>query len=1059
MYKEEELKKLSNDFKLITNVNADKYPIGSFERKYIDHFCNGNKLQNMDRFIETRKHFEKYGVYTLATRNSHPNSQWMKFWNEERRRSIDGYHVEGDWIPGYLYFYWNFSPIILVEALNGEEGKEGRVRGERVLGFPHLYDSDYFWFHYVEEAEKRGLHCSNIKKRGAGYSFKGASMLCRNYALIKNSKSYVFADQKEYLTKDGIITKAWDLMNWLDTHTAWGKRRLVDTELHKVSGFQKTLKTGVKVQAGFKSEIIAVSLAGDSSKAHPYSQEVITPSGKMLWKDVKEGTILFGGDGNTTNVKEIHEFGIRDVYKLSFNDGKEVMASENHEWEIYEWCSNKEVKRKYETKDLLRLLEINKNRKFRIRNLKNPIEFKEQSIPIDSYTLGLMLGDGSISKSTNNQSPITMLHDDFNSISKYIPYKTRNENWGGNIRNVIFIPNGRDIFKQLELFDKRAGDKFIPEIYKYNSSKVRFDVINGLLDTDGSVTNDFGVIEYSTKSKQLAEDFIWIIRTLGLNGKISTKKINGNIYYRCYIYCNKDEKRLFNLERKKERIKLKKQNKWALNKVDYITLEKIEYSHKEEVKCVTVDSFDTTYLIGNQIITLNSRGKRGKLVLWEEGGSNDVLREAWIVARSSMEKDNITFGTMIVWGTGGDKESNFIGLEEIMRKPDGYNIYGIPNIFDGKIEEKVGFFVPDYLNTEGNFDKDGNTDIVKAVIEIDKVRKKAKHNTSSNIYIRTLAEHPYTIDEATLRMDASPFDIATAREVLSILKTSGTKSEEPGEFIINAEGRIEWRCDFNKQPIEAYPISSNDLNKQGCWVIYNKPVVKDGNIQGWRYLGGLDPIDFGSDESSSDKSNNHSLASTFIIDSITETIVAEYTGRPNISEDYYEQLWRGIEYYNATLLYENNLKGVFSYFRNKNKLHLLADEPKSLKDKWGYKENNRVKGFHSTDAINKFARGLINTWSLSDHIVGQNDVTGELQIVPKFYTIKSIPLLQEIIAWNSKGNFDRISSLGATLILLDDRRLHIDSVKNNIKSRFDDSKFFSSINRFISNKTRLNRLR
>lgn len=68
-------------------------------------------------------------------------------------------------------------------------------------------------------------------------------MLCRNYFLIKNSKSYVFADQKEYLTKDGIITKTWDLMNWLDTHTAWGKR-VVDTELHKVSGFQKTLKTG-----------------------------------------------------------------------------------------------------------------------------------------------------------------------------------------------------------------------------------------------------------------------------------------------------------------------------------------------------------------------------------------------------------------------------------------------------------------------------------------------------------------------------------------------------------------------------------------------------------------------------------------------------------------------------------------------------------------------------------------------------------------------------------------------------------------------------------------------
>ena len=707
---------LSSDFKLVFNQKHD-YPKGSFEQRYIDHFANGVPLGDMSVFLGARKHFQEFGVYTNATPNKHPSSQWMKFWNTEADRSINGMHTDTDWIPGYLYFYWNYTPIWRVKEISQEEGVN-RKRAERVFDFPDIYDSDYFWFHYIEEAEKRGQHCSNIKKRGIGYSFKGGSMMNRNYFLIPGSKSYAIADQKEYLIKDGILTKAWELMDWLDANTAWSKRRLKNSEMHRTSGFQKHLKTGAKVDAGYQSSIIGITLDGDSDK---------------------------------------------------------------------------------------------------------------------------------------------------------------------------------------------------------------------------------------------------------------------------------------------------------------------------------------------------TRGKRGKLVLWEESGNNPALRQAWVVARNSMEEDDVTYGTMIAFGTGGTEGANFAGLEELIRKPLGYNIYNIPNIFDGKVQDKVGFFVPTYLNRRGCTDENGNSDIRKAAGEIESNRVVTRRNMSNNIYLMTVAEHPFTIDEAVLRMESSPFDVGTAKEVISTLKTEEDNPDEYGEFIIEADGKVSWRMDnSNFNPILEFPLDSKDLNTSGCWVVYSKPIRNNGVISNWRYLAGTDPIDFGSEEVSNSNSNSHSLASTFIFDSITSTIVAEYTGRPPKAEQYYEQLWRGIEYFNAELLYENNLKGLFSYFRNKNKLHLLANEPESLRDRSGYKANNRTKGFHATQQVNGHARDLINTWTLSDHIVGQNQVSGQVDIIPKMYTVRSIPLLRELIAWRPKGNFDRVSSFGAVMILMDDRTLHYQSVGNEVADRFKDSKFFSKINRFGGRGSTLN---
>ena len=138
---------------------------------------------------------------------------------------------------------------------------------------------------------------------------------------------------------------------------------------------------------------------------------------------------------------------------------------------------------------------------------------------------------------------------------------------------------------------------------------------------------------------------------------------------------------------------------------------------------------------------------------------------------------------------------------------------------------------------------------------------------------------------------------------------------------------------------------------------------------------------------------------------LMEWIVAEYTGRPSTAEEFYELSRRMLMYFNARMNYENNLKGLFTYFKNKNATHLLTDTPEVLVDKEVMTTTmlNRKKGTPGTVMVNKWGRELIKTWLLTP--CPDNADLMNLQ------KIRSIPLLKELIYWNKAGNFDRVSSL------------------------------------------------
>lgn len=268
-------------------------------------------FKNTERFRQPALHFEEHGYYTNAVEGT---KEWEEYWDTQYDRCLNGYESEGTKITGYHYWYLNFFPMMRIpkDALTGES--EVAVKNE---GFPAFYDGDYNYFWLVEiarngispeEYEKLGLkidihpddlsgglHIAVLKARRKGYSYKNASMISRNYHLIPESKNYAFADDKEFLLKDGLLhPKTWQHMEWMKDNTAFGQPRLIDGKLHRFSGYKTKVEKGY-VERGKKSQIIGVTLKNDPEKSRGKDGDVLLfeeagklPDLKKSWKIAKE---------------------------------------------------------------------------------------------------------------------------------------------------------------------------------------------------------------------------------------------------------------------------------------------------------------------------------------------------------------------------------------------------------------------------------------------------------------------------------------------------------------------------------------------------------------------------------------------------------------------------------------------------------------------------------------------------------------------------------------------------------------------------------------------------
>lgn len=223
------------------------------------------KIYSSDKFRQSALFFQEHGVYTLAPRGT---TDYNTFWDRETDRCLNGYVAEdGDSITGYHYFYLNYCPIMKLEEVEyTDRYGNKRKRRERIFGFPRFWDSDYYYFNAIEQAENEGKHMAVLKCRQRGYSFKGASMLVRNYELIPGSKNFAVASEQKFLVGDGILTKAWQIMDFIDKNTDWSKQRLTSTRMERVSGFKVKDELGKETEQGYLSAITGITLKNDPER-------------------------------------------------------------------------------------------------------------------------------------------------------------------------------------------------------------------------------------------------------------------------------------------------------------------------------------------------------------------------------------------------------------------------------------------------------------------------------------------------------------------------------------------------------------------------------------------------------------------------------------------------------------------------------------------------------------------------------------------------------------------------------------------------------------------------
>ena len=408
------------------------------------------------------------------------------------------------------------------------------------------------------------------------------------------------------------------------------------------------------------------------------------------------------------------------------------------------------------------------------------------------------------------------------------------------------------------------------------------------------------------------------------------------------------------------------------------------------------------------------RGKRG-YILFEEFGNFPSLLDLYDVTRKSVEDGDYTFALMYLIGTANNKEANFQSAKTLLYATESYNIESLKNVYDkkGQGRDTFGFFFPSYINRAGCYNKDGISDVVKALLQVLMNRYKAKYGADPTSVLRVIAEDPITPAEAIIKVKDAYFPVAALNERAQQLDTNPHIYDDiyVGELFFNNSNQVEFRP-TGDIPIRKFPV---DNDTKGALEIYAMP-EKDstGIVFDNRYILGYDPTN-------NDQAESHSLASVFVFDLFTDRIVAEFTGRTEFADDMHEIVRKLCLFYNGKVLYESNIKGCYSYMEKVHSTYLLADTPQYLRDKQIIKYSgfgSSAKGVSATAPVNNFANRLIKDWFNKLVPIERTDENGNKEIIqtPSLYLLKTRALIEEAIQFNPEINVDRIRALGMVML-------------------------------------------
>lgn len=402
-----------------------------------------------------------------------------------------------------------------------------------------------------------------------------------------------------------------------------------------------------------------------------------------------------------------------------------------------------------------------------------------------------------------------------------------------------------------------------------------------------------------------------------------------------------------------------------------------------------------------------NRGKDAYDIFVEEAGSfgsPGLLKELYASSEDCVRAGMLKTGLITVFGTSGEMEGGSADYADMHTRPSAFGFLPLDNVWDDAVSgTQCGFFHPISWNLEGFYDENGNSDRKGAESAELAERDNLKRSGASSVEIqRRMQEKPLTPREAFSITSVSIFPVIELKERLAMVRAKGWQRTKGTPVRFSREGRV-----VRATPIldgSAMPIVSlNDTpaNLYGCPIIYEYP---DPDARRGMYKIGYDPVrqDTGTSlaaiivyKSFSSKSLSHSC------------IVAEYVGRGAMSEDTDIMAEYFADFYNTTIMYENEVIGTKNYFRRIKRLNLLASQPDLVISKNVKKSHvSRIYGCHMVPLLKDAGERYVKDWLLT--VLNYDEHGNPVRVIDTIYSER---LLEELISYRRGGNYDLISAL------------------------------------------------
>jgi replicative DNA helicase len=455
-----------------------------------------------------------------------------------------------------------------------------------------------------QKAMRRKLIAASKEITGMGYD---ETKQLRE--LIEDAETRLFNVSQQHIKQDvisieAVLSESFDRLD--DLHK----------DKKKIRGIPTGFKDLDNVLAGFqRSDLIILAARPSMGKAQPLDANILTVTGWKKMADLKIGDRLASTDGKESEVNGVFPQGKKQIFKLTFSDGRYTEATADHLWKV-----------KYRDWDESRILTTNELiEKLKYKRYQNRLSIElftgdyghREHLPISPWVLGLLISEGEFSSmrfSTASEFVLnrmsTELGDDFrfSRAGKYdyrIAMASARKNATGSR---ALINTLREDLKELGLWGKHSFDKFIPDVYKHTSKIARIELLRGLLDGDGWA-EQHGSVRFATSSKQLAIDVVDLVRSIGGWATVHSKQP----YYtylnerkpglKSYVVniCHIESEMLFSLP---EKIDLaKKQTKTRFKRPNLLS---IEPTRIDEAQCISVSHPSHLYITDNYIVTHNT---------------------------------------------------------------------------------------------------------------------------------------------------------------------------------------------------------------------------------------------------------------------------------------------------------------------------------------------------------------------------------------------------------------------------------------------------------------------